>query len=185
SVMINEFYGFTDELKTLGIFEQVYPHIVKLYGKLPYALHINTGIVAVHGGIPQSGIDINQWSELPMNDMVPTNQTAFELLWNDPKKFTDGFVPGPRGEGTFFFGPDVFNRFAEKNKIKIFVRAHEVKKEGYEYYFNDRLVSIFSSRYHKGKAAILRVDIKDPRKNEAIIIPELSPGEEWLPWPKN
>ena len=183
STLTNDVYGFIDELRNFGILEEVYPHILRLYGKLPYALHVSTGIIAVHGGIPRSGIDLTEWDALPMDDLEPSNPMAFEIMWNDPREFVDGFLPGTRGEGTFFFGPDVYDRFAERNKIKLFVRAHEVKKAGYENYFNNRLVSIFSSRYHKGKAAILRVNVEFPEKNQIEMIPELLPGEDWLPWP--
>ncbi|MHB1493092.1 MAG: metallophosphoesterase [Thermoplasmataceae archaeon] len=184
STLTNDAYGFIDELRKLGLLEEVYPHILRLYGKLPYALHVATGIVAVHGGIPQSGPDMKQWDTLPMDDLEPSNPTAFEIMWNDPREYIDGFLPGVRGEGTFYFGPDAYERFAERNKIKLFVRAHEVKKAGYEYYFNNHLISIFSSRYHKGKAAILRVNIESPEKKQVVVVPELLPGEEWLPWPQ-
>ena len=183
STLTNEVYGFIEELQGFDIIEEVYPHILRLYGKLPYALYLDSGIVAVHGGIPQNALDLQNWNNLPMDDLEPLNTTAFEILLNDPREFVDGFIPGTRGEGTFFFGPDAYYRFAERNKVKLFVRAHEVKKQGFEYYFNRKLISIFSSRYHKGKAAILRVNVEFPDKHEIAIVPEPPPGEEWVQWP--
>ncbi len=183
SSLTNEYYGFMDELKEFGLLESVYPHILRLYGRLPYALFINGQLIAVHGGIPQGATEIGSWEKLPMDDLEPANQDAFQILWNDPREYVDGFLPGTRGEGTYLFGPDAFNDFARKNGIKLMVRAHEVKKNGYEYMFGDMLVSIFSSRYHKGKAAILDVQVDGGLGKESqkigIVPDEVEGSIEW------
>lgn len=184
STLTNDYYGFTEELKDLNLLDDVYPHILRLYGRLPYALLINSSILAVHGGIPQSLSSIDQWSSLPMDDLEPSNPDAFQILWNDPREYVDGFIPGTRGDGTYLFGPDAFQDFAAKNRLQLMIRAHEVKKNGFEYMFNDALVSIFSSRYHKGKAAILNVKLggsPDRSGHQIIIVPD---EEDQIEWPK-
>jgi len=54
-----------------------------------------------------------------------------EALWSDPKD-TDGREPSKRGIG-LAFGPDVAAKFLDDNNLKLLVRSHEVKNEGYEY----------------------------------------------------
>jgi protein phosphatase len=180
SILTNDYYGFTDELKEMGLLDEVYPHIVRLYGRLPYALLLNGSILVVHGGIPNDQMSIESWESLPMDDPEPSNPTAFQILWNDPREYVDGFLPGTRGEGTYLFGPDAFDDFSAKNGITLMVRAHEVKKTGYEYMFQGKLVSIFSSRYHKGKAALLRVTLDADHKQSIIMVPD---GEDTIKWP--
>ena len=180
STLTNDYYGFSDELKSLGIFDQLYPHVVRLYGRLPYALLLNNCILAVHGGIASDPLSLKGWESLPMDDPEPSDPGAFQILWNDPREYVDGFLPGTRGEGTYLFGPDAFNEFVEKNDIKFLIRAHEVKKSGYEYMFQGKLISIFSSRYHKGKAAILRIDLGPDHRQEIMIVPD---EEGSIAWP--
>ncbi len=172
STLTNDYYGFSDELKSMGVFDLIYPHIVRLYGRLPYAFLLNSCVLAVHGGIASDLPSLADWESLPMDDPEPSNQGAFQILWNDPREYVDGFLPGTRGEGTYLFGPDAFSEFSQKNGIRFFVRAHEVKKAGYEYMFQGKLVSIFSSRYHKGKAALLRLSLEPDFRQEIMIVPD-------------
>ena len=179
STLTNDYYGFSDELKNLNVFDHLYPHVVRLYGRLPYALLLNNCILAVHGGIASDPSSLHAWDSLPMEDPEPSNPGAFQILWNDPREYVDGFLPGTRGEGTYLFGPDAFNEFTEKNGINFLIRAHEVKKSGYEYMFQGKLVSIFSSRYHKGKAAILKMTFGTDSRQEIMVVPDEEGSIEW------
>jgi serine/threonine-protein phosphatase 5 len=66
-----------------------------------------------------------------------------ELLWADPQ-FLPGRAPSKRGCG-LQFGPDVTKNFLEFNDLKMVIRSHEVKHEGYEIQHNGQLVTIFSA----------------------------------------
>ena len=43
------------------------------------------------------------------------------------------------------FGPDVTERFLEKNKLDYIVRSHEVKAEGYEVTHSGKCITVFSA----------------------------------------
>lgn len=43
------------------------------------------------------------------------------------------------------FGPDVAQRFIEENDLKLVVRSHEVKNEGYEYQKGGKVLTVFSA----------------------------------------
>jgi serine/threonine-protein phosphatase 5 len=43
------------------------------------------------------------------------------------------------------FGPDVAARFLEDNGLKMLVRSHEVKHEGYEFQKGGKVLTIFSA----------------------------------------
>jgi serine/threonine-protein phosphatase 5 len=66
-----------------------------------------------------------------------------ELLWSDPKP-ANGRSPSKRGVG-IEFGPDVTRNFLEKNNLKMIIRSHEVKDNGYEIHHEGQCVTIFSA----------------------------------------
>ena len=169
---VNEHYGFVQELRGFGILGRVYPHILKLYGRLPYALVLNDRVLAFHGGIPNNNSRISDWDKLPADDDEPSNPTAMQILWNDPREGIAGFHPSPRGAGIYLFGEDVFEDFLEKNGIELVIRGHEIKMEGIEFLFGHRLASVYSSRYHGGEASLLRLRIIENIKQEVVLVPD-------------
>jgi serine/threonine-protein phosphatase 5 len=66
-----------------------------------------------------------------------------ELLWSDPQGLP-GRSASKRGCG-IQFGPDVTKNFLDHNNLKMLIRSHEVKHEGYEIAHNGRCVTIFSA----------------------------------------
>jgi serine/threonine-protein phosphatase PP1 catalytic subunit len=55
-----------------------------------------------------------------------------------------------RGPGIKFFGQRAFDAFMKKNNLQLLIRAHECFPEGYRWFFNKRLLSIFSSANYRG-----------------------------------
>ena len=62
-----------------------------------------------------------------------------EMLWTDPQKEL-GRSPSKRGIG-MMFGPDVTERFCDRNGLKAIIRSHEVRMEGYEVEHNGRCIT--------------------------------------------
>lgn len=61
------------------------------------------------------------------------------MLWTDPQK-DPGRSPSKRGVG-MMFGPDVTERFCDKNGLKAIIRSHEVRMDGYEVEHNGRCIT--------------------------------------------
>ncbi len=116
---------------------------------------INKKILCLHGGIPE---DINILKRLKnkklyvVND-IENDDALFQILWNDPKETITGFTDSYRGPGLKFFGEDAFNDFINKNNLTHIIRAHECFPEGYRWFFNKRLLSIFSAANYRGEAS--------------------------------
>jgi len=148
--VLNETNGFRDCLSRQ--FGQEDGHILwYLYNRLfkQFALAAITwnDILLVHGGIPEHISDLSDIETLP-KEYDPANNTILELLWNDPnesKKLVQ-FKKSTRGGPAREFGSGAFQNFVEKTKIKRLIRAHEEFNDGYKYFFDEKLISIFSSR---------------------------------------
>lgn len=169
SIRMNGKYGFLQELRKWGVADEVYPAIAALYGELPYACIVNGRILGVHGGIPESCQDLSEWDSLPMGQTDPEGGCQFQILWNDPSDTGHGFMPNPRGGGSRLFGQDAFNSFMDRNGLELLVRGHQVMMAGHGESFGGRLVTVFSSRYHHGEAALMDIDAETGRKSFHII----------------
>jgi len=56
-----------------------------------------------------------------------------------------------RNDAGCVFGEDVVDRFMADNKLSLIVRSHECVDAGYEWYFDEKLVTVFSASRYRGK----------------------------------
>ncbi|BCU67697.1 serine/threonine phosphatase [Sulfolobales archaeon HS-7] len=161
SRLTNEYYGFYDEVKE-KYGEDKYELFEMVFSKLPYAAVVNDYFM-VHGGIAKGLEKVEQISELPYPDPIPEDPLAFQLLWNDPRDMIDGFLDNVRGEGTYYFGRDVAEKFLRENGLRGIIRGHEVA-DGFREDLEGRIVTVFSSRYHDGRSGILKINKEEIEK---------------------
>ena len=86
-------------------------------------------------------------SELETALQSKQDKIVLDALWSDP---TDndavlGVHLSPRGQNTCQFGPDRVARFCADNNLSKIIRAHECVAHGYEYFADQRLVTVFSA----------------------------------------
>jgi len=67
-----------------------------------------------------------------------------DLLWSDPSAEKAGWEPNSRGT-SYTFGKDVLDRFVRRQGLDLVARAHQVVEDGYEFFANRKLVTIFSA----------------------------------------
>src|SRR5712692_10608206 len=163
SPLTNVYYGFLDEVtKKLG--DTGYESFREFFQAMPYAVVVNN-YLCVHGGIASGLEDLSQIAGLPTPDLNPDDPMAFELLWNDPRDMIEGFVPSVRGEGAYYFGTDVTNKFLEKNSLKGIIRGHEVV-DGFREDMGGKVITVFSSRYHGASAGALVLEADKMEKEK-------------------
>lgn len=141
---MNRMYGFQREVTDKFGDESVYEGFIEFFYSLPLGHILNKEVLVVHGGIfSKDGVKIEELKKINRFCEIPDSGLFCELLWADPCK-ENGRIPSKRGLG-MAFGPDVAKRFLEDNNLKLLVRSHEVKMEGYEIEPGDQVITVFSA----------------------------------------
>lgn len=144
---INYYYGFLSETVT-KFSKNLYEKYCQCFSLLPYSTLVDAHVLALHGGLAEELISLKQIEDLPKKEIAPENPIALQLLWNDPNEYISGFQPSSRGGGVREFGRDVFEKFARANDVKMMIRAHQYFQEGFHYYFDRKILSLFTCRYY-------------------------------------
>ena len=92
---------------------------------------------------------------------VPEEGLICDLLWSDPEDNKEGWGENDRGVSCTF-NEKVLKNFLEKNDLDLLCRAHQVVEDGYEFFGNRQLVTVFSAPNYCGEfdnnGAIMDVD---------------------------
>ncbi|XP_078265460.1 serine/threonine-protein phosphatase with EF-hands 1 isoform X4 [Rhinoraja longicauda] len=151
--VMNIRYGFKKEvlskyksqgLKILQLFQDVFRW-------LPLATIIDSKVLVVHGGISDT-------TDLDFLASVERQRIA-DILWSDPRK-GDGCFPNTRRGGGCYFGEDVTEKMLRKYKLKLLIRSHECKQDGYEVCHNGKVITIFSASNYYAMGSNLGAYIK-------------------------
>ncbi len=147
---VNEENGFRDCLQRQFGREdgEILWHLYnRLFTQIPLAAITWNGIFLVHGGIPEDVDNLQAIEDLP-REFIPENKISVELLWNDPVETRKPFHfrKSSRGGGAKEFGEFAVKRFQDLTKTTKLIRAHEEFNDGFQFFFGERVLSIFSSR---------------------------------------
>ena len=92
---------------------------------------------------------------------VPDSGLLCDLMWSDPDADISGWAENDRGV-SYTFGADVVGKFLTKHDFDLIVRAHQVVEDGYEFFADRQLVTIFSAPNYCGEfdnaGAMMSVD---------------------------
>jgi len=162
TIDMNKLYGFQGEV-TQKFDADLYSLFCEAFRLLPLCHCINNQIFVVHGGLfSTDGVKLDDIRKIDRDREPPGEGLMHELLWSDPHP-GKGRIPSKRGQGVAF-GSDVTEEFLKLNDLKLVVRSHEMKMEGYEYEHNDQLVTVFSAPNYcdqmGNKGAFMRLDGK-------------------------
>ena len=157
---INRIYGFFDECKKRYNIK-LWKNFVDLFNWLPIAASIDDKIFIVHGGLSPELKLVENLNKIMRPTDVPEEGLICDLLWADPEENTTGWGENDRGVSCTF-NEKVLKNFLEKNDLDLLCRAHQVVEEGYEFFGNRQLVTVFSAPNYCGEfdnnGAIMDVD---------------------------
>lgn len=144
SANVTRVYGFYDECKR-RCNVKVWKSFIDAFNTLPIASIVAGKIFCVHGGLSPSLKELDDIREISRPTDVPDYGLLNDLLWSDPADNLDGdFGSNERGV-SYCFSKRVIMDFLQKNDFDLVCRAHMVVEDGYEF-FNDRiLVTVFSA----------------------------------------
>jgi len=149
---INARDGFMDEC-TSKYSTAMYKAYNQCFAALPLVHIINKKTMVVHGGLCwDAGVTVKKIQEIDRFCLHPAWESIMEdLLWSDPGGPKHcGASQNDRGCGCIF-GEDIVDEFFEDNPpLKMVIRSHEKKDQGFEEHFHGKLVTVFSASNYCG-----------------------------------
>lgn len=95
-----------------------------------------------------------------MTESLVYAPTVLQALWSDPSdsdaEMARGVHGNSRGHGIPTFGPDVTEKFCERENLDVIVRSHQYVAEGYKCMHSGHLITLFSARDYLQQASRYR-----------------------------
>ena len=160
SSVTNRIYGFYDECKR-RYNVRLWRNFTELFNYLPVAALIHEKILCMHGGLSPDLRNLSSISEISRPTEIPDSGLLCDLLWSDPDKEVLDFDENDRGVSVVF-GEKIVQEFNRKNDLDLIIRAHQVVDDGYEFFAQRQLITIFSAPNYCGEfdnsAGIMIID---------------------------
>ena len=137
---------------------------------LPVAALIDDKILCMHGGLSKDMQALDQVKSITRPAKIPETGILCDLLWSDPSPLssaelfnikTNEWGDNDRGV-SYIFSETVVKRMVEKFDIDLIVRGHQVMEDGYQFFADRKLITIFSAPCYCGdfdnNASMLSID---------------------------
>ena len=160
SSVTNRIYGFYDECKR-RYNVRIWKSFTELFNYLPVAAIIDDKILCMHGGLSPELKNIQNIADITRPTDIPDTGLLCDLLWRDPDKDAVEYDENDRGVSVIF-GEKIVQDFNKKNDLDLIIRAHQVVDDGYEFFAQRQLITIFSAPNYCGEfdnsAGIMIID---------------------------
>ena len=160
SSVTNRIYGFYDECKR-RYNVRLWRNFTELFNYLPVAALIDEKILCMHGGLSPDLRNLSSISDISRPTEIPDSGLLCDLLWSDADKEVLDFDENDRGVSVVF-GEKIVQEFNRKNDLDLIIRAHQVVDDGYEFFAQRQLITIFSAPNYCGEfdnsAGIMIID---------------------------
>lgn len=140
---VTRVYGFYDECKRRCNIK-VWKSFVDTFNCLPIASIVAGKIFCVHGGLSPSLSHMDDIRNIARPTDVPDYGLLNDLLWSDPADMENDWEANERGV-SYCFGKKVIMEFLQKHDFDLVCRAHMVVEDGYEFFTDRILVTVFSA----------------------------------------
>jgi serine/threonine-protein phosphatase PP1 catalytic subunit len=145
---INKIYGFYDSCKRVYSIK-LWQQFTNMFNVIPISAIIDDKILCMHGGLSPELAKPKQILNIERPTDIPDTGMLCDILWSDPKQSDEHWEENERGV-SFTFNGDVVEQFCAKNEIDLVCRGHLVVDDGYEFFANRKLVTIFSAPNYCG-----------------------------------
>jgi len=159
---INRIYGFYEECRERYSLK-IWKAFNDCFNCLPLGAIIEDKILCIHGGLSPDLKNLEQIRRIVRPTEIPDAGLLCDLLWADPNPEPSNTGWGENDRGvSFTFGADVVENFLKRHEFDLIVRAHQVVEDGYEFFAQRRLVTVFSAPNYCGEfdnaGAMMSVD---------------------------
>ena len=143
SEIINHVYGFFDECKRRYNIK-IYKLFSDCFNWLPISAIVDDKILCMHGGLSPDLTSLDKIRKIVRPTEVPDKGLLCDLLWSDPDRNVQGWGGNERGVSVTFNEKTVED-IVDKLDIDLVCRAHQVVENGYEFFADKKLVTVFSA----------------------------------------
>ena len=145
SADVNRTFGFYDECKR-KVSLKIYKKFCNLFNILPITALISEKILCMHGGLSKDLTNINQLKSIKRPTEIPDKGLLCDLIWSDPDNLiSKDFVENKERGISVCFSEKVVEEFTKNNNLDLICRAHQVVEEGFEFFDNMKLITIFTA----------------------------------------
>ncbi|KAJ7706202.1 Metallo-dependent phosphatase-like protein [Mycena rosella] len=146
---VTRVYGFYDECKRRCNIK-TWKSFIDVFNCLPIAAIVASKIFCVHGGLSPSLHAMDDIKRIQRPTDVPDYGLLNDLLWSDPSDTALDWEDNERGV-SYCFGKGIINDFLLRYDIDLICRAHMVVEDGYEFWNDRTLVTVFSAPNYCGE----------------------------------
>ncbi|MBW0519571.1 hypothetical protein O181_059286 [Austropuccinia psidii MF-1] len=146
---VTRVYGFYDECKRRCNIK-IWKTFIDVFNCLPISAIVASKIFCVHGGLSPSLTTMDDIRKIQRPTDVPDYGLLNDLLWSDPSDTAIDWEDNERGV-SYCFGKSVIAEFLSRYDFDLICRAHMVVEDGYEFWNERTLVTIFSAPNYCGE----------------------------------
>ncbi|KAL9041472.1 MAG: hypothetical protein Q9214_004100 [Letrouitia sp. 1 TL-2023] len=146
---VTRVYGFYDECKRRCNIK-IWKTFVDTFNCLPIASIVAGKIFCVHGGLSPNLAHMDDIRQIARPTDVPDYGLLNDLLWSDPADMETDWEANERGV-SYCFGKKVIMKFLQDHDFDLVCRAHMVVEDGYEFFQDRILVTVFSAPNYCGE----------------------------------
>ena len=146
---INKIYGIFDKCKRRFNIK-IQKKYNDLFNIFPITAIIKDKILCMHGGLSQNLINLESLKKIVRPTEIPDSGLLCDLLWSDQGEIIDKWGDNERGV-SYTFSEKVVDEILDKFDLDLICRAYQVVENGYEFFANKQLVTIFSAPNYCGE----------------------------------
>jgi serine/threonine-protein phosphatase PP1 catalytic subunit len=148
---VNSIYGLLTECENrFGDDARiVFNKINEVFCILPLCAIINKKIFCVHGGISPHLKTLDDIKSINRIGKIPDSGLVCDLMWSDPSVSQHKWGTNNRGISCTYNNIAI-NTFLKYNKLQLLCRAHQLVSEGYKFFGNSKMITVFSAPNYCG-----------------------------------
>ena len=148
---VNILYGLYNEceMRFGSEAKMVFNKINEVLCGLPLCAVINEKIFCVHGGISPHLKTLDDIRKINRFGKIPDSGLMCDLMWSDPSPTAENWAVNNRGVSCTYNAVSII-KFLKNNKLQLICRAHQLVSDGYKFFANNKLITIFSAPNYCG-----------------------------------